>query len=394
MRAGAAAVRIYAMRAAIEHYRRAIESLEKLPDAPPEKLYDALVGWVQAAFRFSRYEDTLAQAERAVNIARSMGDKRRLVEALHWTANTHMATGHISLGIPMLLETLALAEEVGDEKLTVLPNFAKAFMMVDADPRGAIAQMDYAIQLAHKHGDKDTEATALAAKAVVAARLGEFKLSQEASHAAFRVVQDLNSPMTESDVNLFTAYACLDMGEDDQGLEYAQVAIEKALSVDRVECICNAFVCEGFGLLRHQNLPDAIESFREAIRRSSASGAAQSETMGRTGLALAEFFSGRAEAVQDMERTLKSAHALGDPYVVAFVSQLLGTTYTQLGELEQAEGHLDTALDYFMRNDMRPYVANTLQSLAQLYDRQGRDEDAARVRSEAEGLSQALQAQD
>ena len=68
------------MRAAIEHYRRAIESLEKLPDAPPEKLYDALVGWVQAAFRFSRYEDTLAQAERAVNIARSMGDKRRLVE--------------------------------------------------------------------------------------------------------------------------------------------------------------------------------------------------------------------------------------------------------------------------------------------------------------------------
>ena len=47
------------MRAAIEHYRRAIEALDKMPDAPPEKLFDALMGWVQAAFRFSRYEDTL-----------------------------------------------------------------------------------------------------------------------------------------------------------------------------------------------------------------------------------------------------------------------------------------------------------------------------------------------
>ena len=40
------------------------------------------MGWVQAAFRFSRYEDTLVQVERAVSIARSLGDKRRLAEAL------------------------------------------------------------------------------------------------------------------------------------------------------------------------------------------------------------------------------------------------------------------------------------------------------------------------
>jgi uncharacterized protein HemY len=121
------------------------------------------------------------------------------------------------------------------------------------------------------------------------------------------------------------------------------------------------------------------------------SGAAQIENTARTGLALAEFMSGRAEAVKDMESTLENARALGDPYTAALLSQTLGESYTQLGELTRAEGYLEAALDYYRPNGMRPYVARTLQSLAALYDRQGRSAEAASARSEAEELAGALQ---
>ena len=52
LRAGAGALEVYALREAIGHFDRAGAALEKVPDAPPEKVYDAILGWAEAAFKF------------------------------------------------------------------------------------------------------------------------------------------------------------------------------------------------------------------------------------------------------------------------------------------------------------------------------------------------------
>ncbi len=44
MRAGAQAVKVYALREALEHYEHAYEALRKLPNASPEQLCDAILG--------------------------------------------------------------------------------------------------------------------------------------------------------------------------------------------------------------------------------------------------------------------------------------------------------------------------------------------------------------
>jgi tetratricopeptide (TPR) repeat protein len=390
MRAGAGAAKVYAMRAAIDHYRRAIEALEKVPGAPPDKLYAALLGWVQAALKFKNYEDILPQAERVVAIARSIGDKRLLAEALYWLATTHVTRGRPTRAVPALMEGSALAEELGDERLSILPNFAKAFMRMDADPRGAIAQMDHAIQLAHDYNDRDTEAIALAMKSMVAARLGDFRLSQEAAGTAYQVADGLNSPLTQADVDLFTAWSYLEMGDAGRGLEYGQQSIEKATTTDKIECICSGYACVGFGHLQQRNLSEASKAFQEAIKRSVLSGAAQTGDLARTGLAVADFLGGQPEAVNDMEKTLESANARDDPYTVAFLAQSLGDSYLQLGELERSERYLQAALAYYRSNDMRPYLARTLQSLAAFYEKQGRASDAAQARAEADDIAKAL----
>jgi tetratricopeptide (TPR) repeat protein len=108
------------------------------------------------------------------------------------------------------------------------------------------------------------------------------------------------------------------------------------------------------------------------------------------GLAIARFLNGEIEAIKHMESTFANAEAVGDDYTVAFIAQALGEGYTRLGDFERAKQYLDTALDYYRRNDMRPYVARGLQSLVYWYEQQGRGEEAEQARTEARRLIEEL----
>jgi uncharacterized protein HemY len=81
---------------------------------------------------------------------------------------------------------------------------------------------------------------------------------------------------------------------------------------------------------------------------------------------------------------------MGDPYGIALLSRVLGESLVQLGQLERGESYLSAALDYYRRNDMRPYLARALGSLGHLYEKQGRIQDAQSARAEAEKLMIAL----
>ena len=91
-----------------------------------------------------------------------------------------------------------------------------------------------------------------------------------------------------------------------------------------------------------------------------------------------------------MKRALANAEGIGDDYTVAFVAQALGEGYTRMGDFGRAKQYLDTALDYYRRNDMRPYLARILQSLAYWHEQQGRGAEAERERAEARRLTEEL----
>jgi tetratricopeptide (TPR) repeat protein len=110
----------------------------------------------------------------------------------------------------------------------------------------------------------------------------------------------------------------------------------------------------------------------------------------RAGLAIARFLGGDTGAINDMESALANADAVGDDYNVAFIAQTLSEGYTQLGDFERAEQHLDAALDYYRRNDMKPYVARALQSSAKLHEAQGHIAEAERDLAEAGRLMEEL----
>ncbi len=367
MEAGRKALAIYALHEAIRHYERALEGISKLPEPAPGLEIDAILGWSEATFKFTPYVQILERLNHAEKIARAIGDKRRLALVLIRSGSVYIASGLPSYSGKAFAESLELADELDDEKLVVLPNYAMGMAMLDTDPQGAATQFRRAYELARKHGNREVEAFALGARGMVLALLGEFEEARELLGSAEELVERLDNLAVHADVHLFTAWASLDMGEPERALKYAELGVKEAIASGSFECVCRGFACVGFGHLQSQKLPEAIEAFQESLRRSRQSGAIHVENMGKVGLATARFFGGETDAVGEIEATLENARDAGAESEVAMFSEVLGQSYAALGQNELAERHLENAITFYKAHGMRPYRERAEGLLAGLH---------------------------
>ncbi len=385
-RAGERAMQVFALREAKGYFARALQALDRQPGASGQDICDVILAWEQAAFGFEPFPQLLQQLDRAEQVARQLGDKRRLALVLHAIGSVHVASGHSSQAGPPLEECFVLATEIGEEAIAMLPTFAMGMATLDSDPRRAVTLFDRAVQLARAHHDVDIEAYSLSAKAMGLARLGEDRECRKSVEETFQIVDQVKSPMADSDARLYSAWAYLDLGDVTQGLEYAKQGVEKAISADNAECACFGFACLGFGHLRARQVTEAAQAFEEALRRSKVSGAEEAEVMGQYGLGMVHYYSGRPEAVQELESALAHARRIGNGYAVAMMAQTLGEISLQSGQIDQALAYLDAALDYYRRNHMRPFLKHTLELMATAWERQGEIERANQARAEETAL--------
>jgi tetratricopeptide (TPR) repeat protein len=380
--AGERALRVYALREAIRYYAQALEALDRMPLAPGQAICDVILGWSQAAFGFEPYPRLLEQLERAEGIARQLGDKRRLAMTLLTTGKVHVAAGHGGRAEAPLAECFALATELGDDQLAVIPTFGMGMVALDSDPRRSLAFFHRAAELARQYNDIDIEANALSMQALVEGRLGETSACRRSLEQALRTIGQGTSPVTDADVYLGAAWAWLELGEVRQALDCAKQSVGKAISTDNMECACLGFACLGFGHLRVEQMKEAVEAFEEAIRRSKISGAEEAQVLGESGLGMVRFYSGHPEGIQDLENTLTHARTIGREYASALLAQTLGEIYLQGGDLLKAETRLKEALDYYRRHRMRLYLARTLELVANVFEQKGERDKANEARTE------------
>lgn len=370
LRAGKSALRVYAMREAMSHFERARTALENTPDALPQSRIDAILGWAQAAVRFRPYPEQLAQLQVAEALARAVDDKPRLAHILYRAGSAQMASGHNLRAEPIFAECFTLAGELDNEQLTVLPTYFMGTMVMDADPRGALELFERAIQLAQKYQNADVNALARGTQAMLYARLGETATAERLLQEAFDALADVKSPMTESDVMLYAAWAWLDMGDLARGLAMGQKGVDTALANENMDCVCYGFTCLGFGHLFSDDTQSARQSFQEAVRRSHYSGAQQVENLASMGWAMSKYYSGEPGALTELESEYENATALGSHFVAALAAQTLGEIYLQQNEFARAGAYLDRANDFFTRAGLRPYLERTAAARAQLAEKQ------------------------
>ena len=380
----------YAMREAIAYHEQALLSLGNLTGPRQEFIFDVLLDWVDAAFNFRPYGEQQGQLARAEEIARRLGDKPRLIRALHWTANVLLAQGRWTQAGAALTESLSLAQELGNEELSVRPIYFKALMTSFADPAEGLKWIELAEELAHKHHDLPTEALALATEAHVRAQLGEFDGAEQAIERARQISNDLGSPLVASDVDLFAAWTNLAMGNLERALEFGQRSVEMAIATDNMDCICSGLACIGYSNLELGRIAEAAAAFEKGIDRSDVSGAMIPKLNAQAGLAMTQFMSGDTEAVKGLEEAIVNMGLYQNHVGAASANLMLGNCLMQLGELSRASMCLDQAVDFYRQSRMYPFLARALFSLAELRNRQGRAAEAEQCRVEAESFGSSL----
>jgi transcriptional regulator with XRE-family HTH domain/tetratricopeptide (TPR) repeat protein len=387
---GVGAMRVYALREAMAAFERSIHALGNLPSPRFELVFEAIIRWEAAAFSFKPYAEQLQELARAEQLARDHHDNSRLIQALHWTANVHLARGLWTRAQPALMECLALAEALGNERMSVRPVYFQALLTTFMNPRGALAQLDRSIELSQRYADGHIESLALGVKAQTQAQLGEFSQARETMRLALEALQHTASPLTESDVDLCAGWTYLAMGDTQHGLEYSQRSVNKAIAIDNMDCICYGFDCIGFGYLELQQIAEAAAAFTEAIKRSTATGAIIPQLLGQAGFAMAQFCEGHTEAIADLETVLATMQAYDYQVGAAETARMLGTFLMRLGELGRAELYLARAIDFYRHMEMQPYLIRALFTLAELLTHQGAPARAHDIQTEAEALLAAL----
>jgi len=267
-------------------------------------------------------------------------------------------------------EAFQLAEELGDEALATVPSFHAAFIKMDTDAQASLLMFDHALELARKYSNPDQQAYALSGKGMALARMGRFSEARAVEQAALDLVQATHSPVTESDVELFAAWAHLDMGEPQTALAHGQRSVQCSVATDNFDCICGGLACVGFGYMQSGQLPLAAGAFEQAIEHTKASGALRFEALSKGGLALAHMAGGQPQALPELEREAARARELQDFFTEAFFSSALADAHLAQGNLAAARAYLDTALGYFQRNDLGPYLTRALATQAALTERE------------------------
>ena len=241
---------------------------------------------------------------------------------------------------------------------------------MDSDPHAALDLFEQAVSLAQKYQNPDVLASALATQAMLYARLGETATAQNKLREAFDALGQVQSPMTESDVMLYAAWAWLDMGDPACGLEWGQKGVDKALASENMDCLCYGFACLGFGNLYSNDTASARQAFQEAVRRSHFSGAQQVENLAALGWAMSKYLSGDTGTLTELETEFEHATELGNPFVAALAAQTLGEIYLQQNDLASAGTYLDRASSYFTRAGLKPYLERARSAQMQLTQKQ------------------------
>ncbi|MEJ2217603.1 MAG: adenylate/guanylate cyclase domain-containing protein [Gemmatimonadota bacterium] len=386
IRAAERSLRLFALREGLDHYERALRALEGLPSAPPLLLCDAILGWTWVRYKLHAYDGVVDRLQHAESLARAEKDKLRLARTLSWIATIHMLTGYPSRGMEALQESSALATELGDELLVILPFFVTTEFLMDKNPRQAVEQLAEVVALARQHHIPEIEGHALASTAVAYARLGEFDEAEEHIRQALEAAPSGGHKVKEADVHIGVGVAYLTMGEVEKGLEHGRIGVEMSEQMNAMECVCAALYGVGLSKLEQREVNDALTHFTRSLKLANSTGMQSFINRISAGVASAEFANGDRSAVETLEKTRRDAISDNDEFAAALVDLQLAAAYVELGDGAQARESLDRAFAFFRQSEMKPYEAKALNIAARLADAEGRSAEAQAHRGQSAAL--------
>jgi tetratricopeptide (TPR) repeat protein len=152
-------------------------------------LASAYAGLAALYAKCGRFQDELAAATRAEELARPLHDDMLLVQALQWRA---VATYHLGVAdpLPLLLALVSLAERVGDKwVLARALNNVAVLHEFSGDLGGAVPYLDRALDVAEQLGSPPEIALKLLNRAGFDFAAGDWRRAREDCERATSIIE-------------------------------------------------------------------------------------------------------------------------------------------------------------------------------------------------------------
>ncbi|HXH22403.1 MAG TPA: adenylate/guanylate cyclase domain-containing protein [Dehalococcoidia bacterium] len=387
--AGARAFAQSAFRDAVAYIEQALSALAYLPEERErlELSIDLRLGLRNSLFQLGEVEAGFGHLRDAEDVARTLGDERRLGLMSAYMSEHFRLTGHSADAVASAQTVQAIAERLGDLPLTVAANYYLGTAYFTAgDYRRTGEFLEATIR--PLDGDLGRERFGLAGFPVVMARSfwawalaerGEFDEGVHRGQEAIRLAEALNHPYS-------LAFACRGLGHV-HGLKGD--LRQAALLLERGVALCREWNLHfaaptltemlGYVYALSGRLPEGLALLQHALAAGESIGFTMFLTPLIVHLGEVRLLADEPEEAAGLAaRAVALAREHGQRSLEAYAQRLLGDITAQRDPLdaEVAEGRYREALALAAQLDMRPLMAHCHLGLGKIARRMGRPEQA------------------
>jgi len=365
--------------------------------------------WSEVAalyFWAGRYDDELAAAQKASDLARTIGDDRILAWAETRRATALTNLGHRDEGLAVYEGAIPVAESAGDIDTlsTLLNNLGFAYFLAGDFSRSR-AYRDRALELARTLGDPDRIAFQSTMVCQELYAVGRWQEARQHAERAVDSTRTMGPTRAAAYALAFLGWVLLAQGEWEPATEVLEESLDMAEAREDLQARVTAQIrlaeldllegrAEG-ALARLQPLLDRLGPEAQyttvllptvAWAHLEAGDRVRAEEIAAQAVGLARARSNHwilvdglciqgmlraqqtrwSEAEQAFEEAVSLAHGMPYPYAEARALQEWGMMYLQQGARRLGRGRLEQALALFRQLGARWYIERTEQALANL----------------------------
>ncbi len=353
METGKKAKKLFANKEGIEHYKKALQSAEYLPQ-----------------------EQTVDQRQQA---HASLGELLAM-------------TGEYDLALQHLQEALALSAELKDREAQARACRWIAYVYeFRSDYPSALEWIDRGLQ---KLEAQQTAATAelLAIAGLIQTRQGNYDRAKELCEECIHIAEALGEITSLAFAHNSRAIIDYSQGNSSSAIQHFHKSAELYQQVDNIHGQALSYNGMGNAYQSLGQWPEADACLRQASEIFCQTGDELHHGFANNNLGEIARFQGRLdEALEYYQAALHSLELTGSPpYLLGILRMNLGATYVRKEEINSANPHLQASQAYFKQAGARDYLPELHRYLAEAALLAGEITEAERLGQQAFGLSQEL----
>jgi class 3 adenylate cyclase/tetratricopeptide (TPR) repeat protein len=377
------AARGYAHAEAAKALREALVHAAQLPEERRDRRsLELILQLAESLLPLARFGETLELFRRYGEAAERLDDPALAGRYYFWLAHTHSYMGRQDEAALCAQRSIAAARRCGDQATE-----GKACYVLSRDGfwsgqfREGIRHCQRAIALLEHGEDRWWQGQAYWVAGFNYYALGRFEEALDAMARVHSVWKALADPRLDASWSAGYFYASL--GDWERGIEECRAGLARAQDPLNISA-ASGFL--GYAYLEQGDLPRAVETLEDAVRRTRQAGMPQLQGWFSGFLAEAYQRAGRpAEAREAALEALEVTRGVSFWYGIALAERAMGRVAFGAGDLDEADRRLAASRSGFQSLQVPFEVARTDLDLAAVAAARGATAQAARALAEAHG---------